>query len=79
VRGGQRILEKVYRELKLSDGGTTSDFDFTVEPVRCIGCCGLAPVMRVDQSTHGHLIQSRIPPILKRYGTPTAAAAEAKP
>lgn len=76
VRGGQRILDKVYRELKLADAGTTADFDFTVEPVRCIGCCGLAPVMRIDQNTHGHLMQSRIPRILKRYQTPPAAAAE---
>jgi NADH:ubiquinone oxidoreductase subunit E len=70
VRGGQRILEKVLRELKLPASGTTEDFEFTVEPVRCLGCCGLAPVVRVDQSTFGHLVQSRIPNILKRSGTP---------
>lgn len=67
VRGGQRILDKVLRELNLPESGTTSDFDFSVEAVRCIGCCGLAPVMRVDQSTFGHLQQSRIPKILKKY------------
>lgn len=75
VRGGQRILEKVLRELNLPTGGTTADFDFTVEPVRCLGCCGLAPVVRVDQATFGHLMQSRIPKLLKRYRTPKAEAA----
>src|SRR5512145_689083 len=75
VRGGQRILEKVLRELNLPASGTTADFDFTVEPVRCLGCCGLAPVVRVDQATFGHLMQSRIPKLLKRYRTPKAEAA----
>ncbi len=76
VRGGQRILDKFLRELKLPTSGTTPDFNFTVEPVRCLGCCGLAPVVRVDQATHGHLMQSRIPKLLKRYQTPAAAAAD---
>jgi NADH:ubiquinone oxidoreductase subunit E len=75
VRGGQRILEKVLRELNLPASGTTADFDFTVEPVRCLGCCGLAPVVRVDQATFGHLMQSRIPKLLKRYSTPKTEAA----
>ncbi len=74
VRGGQRILDKVLRELKLPASGTTQDFEFTVEPVRCLGCCGLAPVVRADQNTYGHLIQSRIPGILKRLSPPTSGA-----
>lgn len=67
VRGGQQILEKVLRDLRLPEPGTTADFQFSVEPVRCLGCCGLAPVMRVDQRTHAHLRQSLIPGILRRY------------
>jgi NADH:ubiquinone oxidoreductase subunit E len=76
VRGGQRILDKILRELKLPASGTTSDFEFSVEPVRCLGCCGLAPVVRVDQSTHGHLMQSRVPKLLQRYRTRPAEAAD---
>ncbi len=76
VRGGQRILGKVLRELKLPVEGTTPDFEFTVEAVRCLGCCGLAPVVRMDQTTHGHLMQSRIPRLLKRNQAPAAAAAD---
>ncbi len=75
VRGAQRILEKVLRELNLGSSGTTADFDFTVEGVRCLGCCGLAPVVRVDQSTFGHLMQSRVPKLLKRYRTQQDKAA----
>ena len=75
VRGAQRILDKILRELDLAGGGTTSDFEFSVEPVRCLGCCALAPVVRVDQRTYGHLAQSRVPKILKAYGTPVLAAA----
>ncbi|HXE74552.1 MAG TPA: NAD(P)H-dependent oxidoreductase subunit E [Candidatus Xenobia bacterium] len=75
VRGGQRILEKVLRELKLPASGTTPDFDFTVEPVRCLGCCGLAPVVRVDTTTFGHMMQSRIPKLLKRYSSRKEEAA----
>lgn len=74
VRGGQKILDKVLRELQLPASGTTSDFEFTVEPVRCLGCCGLAPVVRVDQSTFGHLVQTRIPRMLKRFSKPPVGA-----
>lgn len=75
VRGSQRVLEKVLRELNLPASGTTSDFAFTVEPVRCLGCCALAPVMRVDQRTYGHLQQSRVPKILKGHRQPAMATA----
>jgi NADH:ubiquinone oxidoreductase subunit E len=67
VRGAQRILDKILRELELPTCGTTRDYAFTVEPVRCLGCCALAPIVRVDQRTYGHLQQSRIPKILQHY------------
>lgn len=75
VRGGQRILEKVLRELNLFKEGTTADFDFSVEGVRCLGCCGLAPVLRVDSRTHSHLKQAMVPTVLKKYRSPGAKGA----
>ncbi len=75
VRGGQRILDKVLRELNLAASGTTPDSEFSVEPVRCLGCCALAPVMQVGHRTYGHLMQSRVPKILKAYRQPALAAA----
>lgn len=67
VRGGQKIVEKIERELGIRSGQTTNDFKFTLETVRCLGCCSLAPVMRIDKDTHGRLNQAKIPKILKRY------------
>lgn len=68
VRGAPRVLERLLRELKLGAPGTTEDFEFTVETVRCVGCCGLAPVVVVDTKTHPHLSQARVPVLVKKYG-----------
>ncbi len=67
VRGAPRVLDRLLRELKLGVPGTTTDFEFTVETVRCIGCCGLAPVMRVDSNTHPHLTQTKVRGVLRKY------------
>ena len=67
VKGGERILEKIARELGMESAGTSKDLQFTLEPVRCLGCCSLAPVMRIDDDTYGRLTQERIPKILKNY------------
>jgi NADH-quinone oxidoreductase subunit E len=67
VRGAPRVLDRLLRELKLGAPGTTKDYEFTVRTVRCIGCCGLAPVIRVDASAHPHLTQAKVPGLLKRY------------
>lgn len=67
VRGAPRVLDRLLRELKLGAPGTTKDLAFTVRTVRCIGCCGLAPVIRVDESAHPHLTQAKVPGLLKRY------------
>ena len=68
VRGAPRVLDRILRDLKLAHPGTTQDLAFTVETVRCIGCCGLAPVARVDNSnTHSHLTQNKVPGVLRKY------------
>lgn len=67
VRGAPRVLDRILRDLKLGAPGTTPDQQFTVRTVRCIGCCGLAPVVRVDANTHPHLTQPRVPGLLKKY------------
>jgi len=67
VRGAPRVLDRLLRELKLPGPGTTDDFDFTVRTVRCVGCCSLAPVVRVDAGTHGRLTQTRVRGLLNRY------------
>ena len=52
MRGGKLILEEVEKELGVKAGHTTEDLRFTVETVACIGACGLAPVMQINEDTH---------------------------
>lgn len=76
VRGAPRVLDRILTELKLPEPGTTADREFTVLTVRCIGCCGLAPVVRVDANTHPHLTQARVRSVLNKYRKPQRAEEE---
>ena len=67
VRGGAKILEAVSEHLKVKPGETTRDLEFTLETVACLGACGLAPVMMVNDQTHGRLTPADIPGILDSY------------
>lgn len=67
VRGSQDILDKLSEELKIPVGKTTEDKLFTLEATRCLGCCGLAPVMIIDDEVYGKLEAKKIPEILKKY------------
>jgi len=68
VRGGPRILDAIQRNLGLAhDQRTTEDMKFTVRSVRCLGCCGLAPVINIDGRAYGRLVPDRVPGILKKY------------
>ncbi|MBP9028018.1 MAG: NADH-quinone oxidoreductase subunit NuoE [Aminivibrio sp.] len=55
VRGSAKIMEKIMSMLGIAENGTTDDLRFTLEPVACLGCCGLAPVVMIDEDTHGRL------------------------
>lgn len=76
VRGAARVLDRLLRELKLGKPGTTKNYHFTVRTVRCIGCCGLAPVVRVDANTHPHMSQARVRGLLKKYERAAERVAE---
>lgn len=67
VKGARGILGKIERELGVGEGGTTDDLRFTVDTVRCVGCCSLGPVVVVDEETYGRLTQEEIPKILNNY------------
>jgi len=67
VRGAQLILEKLERELSIPSGDTTQDGNFSLDEVRCVGCCGLAPVIMVNDEFHGKLSQTKVPGVLKKY------------
>lgn len=67
VRGATRILEALERGLGAEAGGTTGDERFSLETVRCVGCCGLAPVIVIDENFHGKLTQEKVPGVLAEY------------
>ena len=68
VKGAQAVLDKVCGELNVKVGETTGDGLFTLEATRCLGCCGLAPVMMIDDDVYGKMDDvSKIPGILNKY------------
>ena len=67
VKGSQLILDKLSKELNIKVGQTTKDNLFTLEATRCLGCCGLAPVMMIDHDVYGKLEAKKIPDILAKY------------
>lgn len=67
VRGGKQILDRVEEAWQLHPGETTEDRRFSLETVRCLGACGLAPVMVVDEDTHRQMKPSKVGEILERY------------
>jgi NADH-quinone oxidoreductase subunit E len=67
VRGGERILSKLERDLGVSVGETTKDKRFTLEAVHCVGCCSLGPVAVVDGDVYGRLSQDKVPALLKDF------------
>jgi NADH:ubiquinone oxidoreductase subunit E len=67
VKGAQAILDKLCDVLNISVGETTEDNLFTLESTRCLGCCGLAPVMMIDDDVYGKLEPKNIPEILAKY------------
>jgi NADH-quinone oxidoreductase subunit E len=67
VRGGNKIIDKLKRDLGIPVGETTKDKRFTLESVRCVGCCSLGPVAVVDGDVYGRLTQDKIPALLKEF------------
>lgn len=67
VRGGGKILGAFERGLGVQAGATTPDERFSLETVRCVGCCGLAPVVVIGENFHGKLTQEKVPQVLSEY------------
>jgi NADH:ubiquinone oxidoreductase subunit E len=67
VRGIQEIISRVKSEFHIDIGETTEDRRFSLEAVRCLGACGLAPVVVVDSDTHGGVTPDSVLDILKGY------------
>lgn len=67
VRGGKTVLQTLEKQLGVKAGHTTADLRYTLETVACIGACGLASVMQVNDDTYGRLTMDRLAVILARY------------
>ena len=67
VRGGERVKERIEESLNIGNGETTEDMRFTFETVRCIGCCSLGPVVKINEDTHGNISSDQVNKILETY------------
>ena len=67
VKGSGKIPEKISKALNLEVGGCTEDGKFSLEATRCIGACGLAPVLTVGEEVYGRLTENDVDDILAKY------------
>lgn len=67
VKGAGDLVDKVKEVLKIEAGECTADGKFSLVETRCIGCCGLAPVITVNEDVYGKLTSNQIPGIIKKY------------
>lgn len=67
VKGAQAVLDEVIKILGVEPGQTTADGKFTIQDTRCLGCCGLAPVMTINQDVYGRLAPEDVKGILEKY------------
>jgi NADH:ubiquinone oxidoreductase subunit E len=67
VKGGKNILDAIEREYHLTPGGITPDNRFSLDMVRCLGCCGLAPVMMVGEDVFREVKAAQVKEILDNY------------
>ena len=66
LRGSSRVLEAVERELGIKDGGTTPDLEFSIQSVRCLGACALAPVMIIGERYFDKMTPTKVSRVLKQ-------------
>ena len=67
VRGAEKVLDEFKKTLKIEVGETTPDGKFSLSCLRCVGACGLAPVVMVGEKTYGRVSPEVVKDILKEY------------
>ena len=67
VRGADAIMKEFEKELKIKAGETTEDMKFTLEGLRCIGACGLAPVVMINEKVYGRVEVNQVKQIIAEY------------
>ena len=69
VRGAERVLRKIKRDLDIDVDETTKDMNFTLKTVNCLGACALGPIVEIDGKCHGHMTTNKVEPVLKKYSS----------
>ena len=67
VRGATKVKRKVEQSLAIQEGQNTPDMRYTFETVRCIGCCSLGPVIKIDDDVYSNVEQDQVGTILEKY------------
>ena len=67
VRGSDKILERCEQILGIKNGETTPDGKFTITTLRCVGACGLAPVLQINDQTYGNITPEDVESIIAQY------------
>ncbi len=67
INGSEKLLEELEKELKIKKGETTKNLKFSLNEVRCLGCCSMAPVIKINDKVYGNVKVSDIKNILKEY------------
>lgn len=67
VKNAQKLVDLISDDLNIGVGETSADGEYTLEATRCIGACGLAPILTVNEDVYGRLEESDIPNILAKY------------
>lgn len=67
VKGAQPIIDRITKEIGVKVGTTSPDGKFSLEATRCIGACGLAPVLTVNEDVYGRLVEADVPGIIAKY------------
>jgi NADH:ubiquinone oxidoreductase subunit E len=69
VRGGKKIMEKLKETIGIDVGETTEDMKFSLQVVRCMGACGLAPAIKIDDKVYKRVNPNKLQHILKQYNS----------
>lgn len=67
IKGGNRIFQLLKEKLGVEDGGCTADGRFSLDSCRCLGCCGMAPVIMINDDVYGNLTGEELDAILAKY------------
>ena len=67
VRGADKVLDQMEKELGIKTGANTPDLKFTLETIRCVGACALGPMVIIGEDYHGEMTPEKVSEVLKNY------------